>query len=82
MRSHAADEQLADGGSRRHAVGDDGRRKKKVGEGEGRKKGDGDRIGNAHAPANFGQFEERKNEANARVALDTGTGVLFALVPV
>ena len=75
MRSHAADEQLADGGSRKHAVGD-GRRKKKVGEGGGRKKGDGDRIGNAQAPANFGQFEERKNEANARVALDTtGTGV-------
>ena len=32
MQSHAADEQLADGGSRKHAVGD-GRRKKKVGKG-------------------------------------------------
>ena len=32
MQSHAADEQLADGGSRKHPVGD-GRRKKKVGKG-------------------------------------------------
>ena len=32
MRSHAADEQIGDGCSRKHPVGD-GRRKKKVGEG-------------------------------------------------
>ena len=42
MRSHAADEQLVDGGSRKHAVGD---KEEEEEGGEGRKKGDGDRIG-------------------------------------
>jgi len=74
MRSHAADEQLADGGSRKHAVGD-GRRKKKVGEG-GKRVTEIEQETHMHQRISVNLKKERKNEANARVALDTtGTGV-------